>query len=145
MKRSTKSGFTSAQVVRLTGVKAVTLHYWDKSGFLSPSVAEADGRGTRRIYNFRDILSLKVTNALREAGISLQAVRRIVSFLGKLEGVDRPLAETFLVTDGKDVFMKRGKTLISALREPGQGHFHFILDLSGTVEELRKEIKKLVA
>jgi hypothetical protein len=53
------------------------------------------------------------------------------------------MAEAFLVTDGRDVYTRSGDTLVSALREPGQGVFFYVIDLGRTTEELRGAVAKL--
>ena len=70
------------------------LVYWDRTGFLSPSVALARGagRGRGRIYSFRDVVALKTAQALREQGISLNQIRSVVAFL-QGRGVASPLTE----------------------------------------------------
>ncbi len=133
-------GFSTAQVERLTGVGAKTLHFWDRSGFLSPSVIGAHGTGSRRIYSFRDLVALRVAAQLRDAGISLQSLRRVVIALREMHGLEQPLAETYLATNGYDVFEKRGEDVMSVLRAPGQVSFSFIIDLTRTVEILRQAI-----
>ncbi len=134
-------GFSTAQVEQLTGIGAKTLHFWDRSGFLSPSVVRAHGTGSRRIYSFRDLVALRVAAQLRDAGISLQSLRKVVSTLRKMHGLEQPLAETYLVTNGCDILEKQGSEVMSALREPGQTFFSFVIDLSRTVEALHTEIE----
>jgi DNA-binding transcriptional MerR regulator len=136
-------GFRAAQTEALTGVNPKTLHYWDRSGFLSPSIAQAAGTGTRRLYSFQDLVALRVAHELRESGISLQALRRVVRFLHDYKRVEQPMAETFLVTDGLDVYAKRGNAVMSVLREPGQGLLFHVVNLSRVVGQLREAIVQL--
>ena len=136
-------GFSTAQVERLTSIGAKTLHFWDRSGFLSPSVVQAHGTGSRRIYSFRDLVALRVAGQLRDAGISLQSLRKVVSALRDMHGLEQPLAETYLVTNGHDVFEKHGDDVMSVLRQPGQAMFSFVIDLSRTVEALHEAMSKL--
>lgn len=133
-------GFSTSQVERLTGIGAKTLHFWDRSGFLSPSIIQAHGRGSRRIYNFQDVVALRVVAQLRKAGISLQDLRKIIAFLRNMEGLEQPLSETYLVTNGHDVFQKRGDEVMSVLRLPGQEYYAFVLNLARTVDTLRQDM-----
>ncbi len=133
-------GFSTAQVEQLTSIGAKTLHFWDRSGFLSPSVVGAHGTGSRRIYSFRDLVALRVAAQLRDAGISLQSLRKVVSALRGMHGLEQPLAETYLLTNGHDVYEKRGEDVMSVLRATGQVSFSFIIDLTRTVEILRHAI-----
>jgi len=118
-----------------------TLDYWASSGFLSPSTQAAEGKGTWRGYSFLDIVQLRVAQRLREAGISLQGLRKVQQRLRQERTLDTPLAQTYLLTNGRDVFeVKRGQREVwSLLRQPGQRGFPWvILDLSETVADVRK-------
>jgi DNA-binding transcriptional MerR regulator len=145
-------GFTTQKVAELTGVNRKTLHYWDRSGFLSPSLAQAHGTGSRRLYSFQDVVAVRVGHQLRSQGISLQGLRRVVRFLQNQKGADCPLAERYLVTDGRDVYVTKGGGVESVLRQPGQGSLLFVVDLTqivgnlgDTVATLRKAAELLSA
>ncbi len=132
-------GYRTPQVAAITGVNPKTLHYWDHTGFLSPGIARSQGTGTRRIYSFPDLVALRVVRELREAGISLQSLRQVVAFLLRQKELARhPLAQTYLVTDGRDVYARTGKNLVSALRQPGQGLLFHVVDLSRTIDEIHR-------
>lgn len=133
------ASFPTAQVERLTGIGAKTLHFWDRSGFLSPSLMQAHGTGSRRIYSFRDLVALRVAAQLRDAGISLQALRKVVVALHDIRGLENPLAETYLVTNGHDVYEKIGGDLASVWQQPGQQAWAFVLDLHAIVAELQRQ------
>jgi hypothetical protein len=62
-----------------------------------------------------------------------------------MDGVDRPLAQCFVVSDGIDVFIKQGDAAISALRQPGQGYLALVFDLGGAVEDIRRQAAELRA
>jgi DNA-binding transcriptional MerR regulator len=136
-------GFTTAQTAQLTGLNPKTLHYWATSGFLSPSVQQSRGTGTRRLYSFHNLLSLRVARELRAAGLSLQALRRVVKYLRKVKQIEKPMAELFLVTDGKEVYFRDGDGLVGALRQPGQGVLFQVIDLTRTVTELNEYVLRL--
>lgn len=138
-------GFTTKEVIKLAGIKNRTLDFWDHSGFIGPSLMQAKGTGSRRLYSFRDILSLRVAREFRDRGISLQTLRKVVEHLQRREGLENPLASMLLVTDGIDVYERQADELVSLLKEPGQRHFLFVLDLPRIVEELKEEVEKLRA
>ena len=83
-------GFTAGQAAKVTGLKYATVDYWDRSGFLSPSVAGAQGKGSDRVYSFQDLIALRVARQLREAGISLQARARSSGSCASTRGSRRP-------------------------------------------------------
>lgn len=139
-----KQGFRVSEVVKLTGLTRRQLDHWDRTGFLRPSLAQAAGRGSARFYSFRDVVQLRVARELRDAGVPLQALRRVAEHLRGVEGLEDPLAEARLVVSGRDVLLVRGgEELVSALRAPGQSVLCFVLDLPRVVGELRRKLGRL--
>jgi uncharacterized protein (DUF433 family) len=80
------SAFTEGQVERLTGVTKRQLRYWDRTGFFVPSLAFEDrSQPFSRLYSFRDLVSLKVLNALRNDGnVPLPRLREVKERLAHL-------------------------------------------------------------
>jgi len=113
-------GFGSRFIATTFGVPVSALHYWDRTNLLKPSVRPAAGRGTRRLYSFRDLVQLLVVSRLREMGLSLQRIRRCLAFLRKhFPDVEAPLAALSLVTDGETVFLLTDKPdeVLDTIRE----------------------------
>lgn len=123
-------GFTAEQATKLTGCTPHQLRYWDRVGLVKPSVQATGGRpGVRRLYSFRDLVTLKVVRSLLDGGMSLQRVRRAYDFLRKRAGLERHLSEVKLVTDGRSIFdvARNDGELLDALRE-GQLAFFLAID-----------------
>src|SRR2546428_12761183 len=140
------AGFTAKQVVALTGVPYKRLDSWANSGFLIPSIAEADGTGSRRLYSFQDLITLRTAKILRDAGISLQGLRKVVRFLRDTHGMEQPLAQTRLVVAGDDVLVVQTEgDLMSVLRYPGRHILRVVVDLGRLVQTLCEEVDKLRA
>jgi DNA-binding transcriptional MerR regulator len=138
------SVWTAGQVASLSGVPYRTVDYWASSGFIEPSVQAAQGKGQWRGYSFRDIVQLRVAKRLRDAGISLQGLRKIKERLQKERQLEAPFTEMYLVTNGHDVYeVRRGKDAVwSLLQAPGQRSFPWvILDLSHTVADVRQAVE----
>ena len=131
--------FTSAQVVRLTGITPRQLQWWDERGIVQP---QREGR--RRLYTFDDVTEIAVICALRRKGFPLQRVRRIMKFLQKELG--RRLAEAVsngseyhLLTDGKRVYLENSqRQVIDVLKNSRQPLLGVCL--SDAVREVRAEI-----
>lgn len=141
-----KSGFSAGEAAALAGLKYATLAYWDRSGFLRPSVATARGagKGRGRIYSFRDLVALRTAHELRKQGISLQSIRAVVKYL-QGHGMESPLAEAKLIVPPKsrEVFVVRDpERLWSALREPGQGVMRMVVEIGMVEQELRRHLSK---
>ncbi len=131
------------EVARLTGVSRITLHVWDRSGFLAPTMTRGgNGTGNRRKYSFADVVAVRMARALREEGISLQALRKVSKYLREREGVDNPFAERYLAVQGDDVVMVRKDEVVSVLNKPGQ--YTMVLHLDPEAEA-RRIISKLKA
>ncbi|MER3417338.1 MAG: hypothetical protein C4297_14180 [Gemmataceae bacterium] len=93
-------------VARVTGATVKQLIHWDETGLVRPSIAQAHGKGTRRLYSFLDVLAIKTAVMLRREGISLQKIRRCLKYLREHQPeVEHPLATLHLVTDGSTVFL----------------------------------------
>lgn len=139
-----KRGFRTSEAAKLTGLTRRQLDHWDRTGFIRPSLAPAAGKGSARFYSFTDVVQLRVAKELRGTGVPLQALRKVVEYLRKVEGIDGPLAEARLVVSGGDVLLVRGREeLVSMLRAPGQGVLQLVLDLPRVVGELREEVVRL--
>jgi DNA-binding transcriptional MerR regulator len=131
--------FTSAQVVRLTGITARQLQWWDERGIVVPM-----REGRRRLYTADDIAEIAVICALRRKGFPLQKVRGIVKFLQKELG--RRLAEAVsngsdyhLLTDGKRIYLENSqREVIDVLKNSRQPLLGVCL--SDAVREVRAEI-----
>src|SRR5437016_12056594 len=134
-----EQSFTSAQVVRLTGITRRQLQSWDEL-----KVVGAQREGRRRLYSTDDVTEIAVICALRRKGFPLQRVRRIMKFLQKEFG--RRLAEAVsngsdyhLLTDGKRIYLEDSERhvidVLKNSRQPLLG-----LCLSDAVREVRAEI-----
>lgn len=129
-------GFTARQVVKLTGVPYSTLNLWAKNGLVEPSVSEAKGTGTERVYSFSDLVALKVAFELRKSGVSTSSLQKVVNFLREQAEIQKPLAETRLVVTGRDVAIVEKGDLVSVLSRPGQAYLSFVVDLPQMLGEL---------
>jgi hypothetical protein len=106
---------------------------------VEPSIAQAAGTGTERIYSFRDLIALRLAVELRRGGVSTRALRKVIEFLRNSKGLESPLSEARLVVTEIDVVLVRSsKELISALKRPGQAYLAFVLDLPRTVVDLKE-------
>jgi len=98
--------FCSRFISRTFGIALSALHYWDRTNLIKPSVRAAAGRGTKRLYSFRDVVQLLVVSRMRGLGLSLQRIRRCLQYLRKhFPKIEAPLAELSLVTDGETIFL----------------------------------------
>ena len=137
-------GYTAKQVTAVTGVSYQTLNHWARTGLVEPSIAQAAGTGSERIYSFRDLITLKLVVELRKGGVTTHALRNVIEFLRTSDGLENPLSEARLIVTDKDIVLVRSsKELISVLKKPGQAYLAFVLDLPRTVVALKEAAQRL--
>ena len=61
-------GFRGPQVCKIVGITYRQLDYWARTDLIRPSLADASGSGSRRLYSYRDLLELRVIKSLLDAG-----------------------------------------------------------------------------
>lgn len=137
---SPQPGFRGPQVCSLVGITYRQLDYWARTGLLRPSIADARGSGTQRLYAYTDVVELKVIKQLLDAGISLQRARRAVECLR--EGLGADLAAANLVLVGPDSVLAHSDGEVVDLLKGGQGVLN-IVPLSGVLEELDAAILQI--
>ena len=131
------SGKKTAAIVDITYRQ---LDYWARTDLVKPSLTEASGSGSRREYSYRDLLELKVIKSLLDAGIRLEQVRKVFSYMREQLGADVTSAN--LVIDGSNsVLVNTGEELIDLLQN-GQGVLN-VLPLAGVKEEVDSRIVSL--
>lgn len=101
-----QDGFRSRDVIRLVDISYRQLDYWDRSGFIKPTLISAKGKGTERLYSFRDLVCLRTAKQLKDYGVSLQKIRRSLAYLrDNLPADVSPLSRLVFMTDGRSVFV----------------------------------------
>src|SRR5580700_1025065 len=133
-------GFHGPQVCSLVGITYRQLDHWARTGLLQPSVAEATGSGSRRVYSYSDVLELKVIKQLLDAGVSLQSARRAVECLREDLGADVAAANLVLTGTGSVLAHSHGDVV--DLLAGGQGVFN-IVPMAGVVDQLEADIVRL--
>jgi DNA-binding transcriptional MerR regulator len=115
-RRILQASFSTAEVARLTGLTSRQLDWWDRRGFLSPSIAGAAGYGSKRRYSFTDVVRLRLAARLRGAGFGLPQVRRVVETLKRLDASQDGLASArLLVADRRVVWARTDSELVDLL------------------------------
>ena len=133
-------GFSGKRTAEIVGITYRQLDYWARTDLVRPSLAEATGSGSRRQYSYNDLLELKVIKSLLDAGIRLEQVRKVFSYLRDNLGADVSTAN--LVIDGSSsVLVHTGEELIDLLQN-GQGVLN-VLPLAGVKEEVDAAIVDL--
>jgi DNA-binding transcriptional MerR regulator len=134
-----ESGFSGKRTAELVGITYRQLDYWARTDLIRPSLADAQGSGSRRSYSYQDLLELKVVKTLLDAGIRLEMVRDVFSYLRENLGTD--VASANLVINGSSPLLVSGEEIIDLIRQ-GQGVLN-VLPLAGVKQELDDAIVDL--
>jgi DNA-binding transcriptional MerR regulator len=120
-----EQGYRVPEVCRIVGITYRQLDYWARTDLVTPSIRDASGSGSQRLYSFQDLVTLRVIKNLLDTGVALQRVRRAVEHLGSL---DRPLAGVTLMSDGAGVYEAHSPEAVVDLLRQGQGVFAIAID-----------------
>lgn len=124
----------------IVGITYRQLDYWARTNLIRPSLADAKGSGTQRLYSYADLLELKVIKNLLDSGVALQSARRAIEYLRDHLGED--LARANLVINGAhSISVQTGEEIIDLLRH-GQGVLN-IVPLSGVKGEVDAALHQL--
>lgn len=131
-----QESFTSQDVIRLTGITARQLQWWDEKRIVVPA-----RQGHRRVYSLADMAEVAVICELRSKGFSLQRVRKVIRFLQRELG--KRLAEIVtgssdyhLLTDGRTIYLETSpQQILDILKNSRQPMF--AVCLSDTVRQVK--------
>jgi DNA-binding transcriptional MerR regulator len=142
-----KNSYSAREVAAMTGLTARQLQWWDSRRLFAPHVAPRRterGGYTERRYTPVDLLELLVLADLRRQGLSVGALRQLLTTLRDRFGVR--LFETIgdagsltLMTDGREVYARTaGGDLFNLLRDPLQP----LLMIDGDLRQLSARVSK---
>ena len=139
-----EKGYRAPQVCTVVGITYRQLDYWARTGLLQPSLAEARGSGTQRLYSFGDIVQLRVVKRLLDAGMSLKKIRSAMDILRNRLNSDQPLADVTLLSDGITIYAAHSADEVVDVFRRGQGVFGIAVgpvqaQLEGEIHDLFPE------
>jgi DNA-binding transcriptional MerR regulator len=135
-----EEGFRGPQVCHIVGITYRQLDYWARTDLLRPSISDARGSGTQRIYSYTDLLQLKVIKQLLDAGVSLRHTRKAIECL-RASG-DGVASASLVIADDRSVMAHSGEELFDLLRG-GQGVLSIVLGMERIVSEVNAAITEL--
>ena len=135
-------GYRVPIACQVAGITYRQLDYWARTNLVKPSIRNARGSGSQRLYSFKDVLVLKIVKRLLDTGISLQNIRLAVDSLRE-RGIN-DIAEITLVSDGMSVYECHSNEQVIDLLSGGQGVFGVAIpgimkELSGTISSFPAE------
>src|SRR5512134_186001 len=120
-----EQGYRVPEVTKIVGISYRQLDYWARTGLVRPSVKDAQGSGTQRLYSFQDLATLKLIKRMLDSGVSLQQIRRA---MGTLKELKEPALGTTLVSDGNRIYQVESPEAVVDLLASGQGVFAIAVD-----------------
>jgi DNA-binding transcriptional MerR regulator len=133
-------GYAGQRAAEIVGITYRQLDYWARTDLVRPSLQDARGSGSRRSYSYRDLLELRVIKNLLDAGIKLEQVRKVFSYLRDNLGED--VASADLVIQGGSVVLVRNDGDLIDLVRKGQGVLN-VLSLSTVKDEVDARLREL--
>lgn len=133
------TGFSGQHAAKVVGISYRQLDYWARTDLIRPSLSDAAGSGSRRRYSYQDLLELRVIKTLLDAGIRLESVREVFTYLR--EHVSTDIAAAHLVISGQSVVLAQGDELVDVLRR-GQGVLN-VLSLAGVKNDVDAQLVPL--
>ncbi|HXF37682.1 MAG TPA: MerR family transcriptional regulator [Actinomycetota bacterium] len=135
-----EQGYRVPEVCRIVGITYRQLDYWARTGLVRPSIRDAKGSGTQRLYSFQDLVTLRIIKKLLDTGVSLQRVRKAVE---QLRDMERPAHGVTLVSDGTRIYEADSPEVLVDLLARGQAVFAIAVDrvwsdLEGSLEKARR-------
>ena len=141
-----EQGYRVPEVTKAVGISYRQLDYWARTGLVTPSIREAGGSGTQRLYSFQDMLVLRIIKKLLDAGVGLQQIRKAVEYLKDMK---QPLHSVTLMSDGNRIYAPDSPEAVIDLLAKGQGVFAIavdkvVSDLEGTLAKSHRRPKTAV-
>jgi DNA-binding transcriptional MerR regulator len=133
------TGFSGTRAAEIVGISYRQLDYWARTDLVTPTLASANGSGSRRQYSYRDLVELKVVKTLLDAGIRLEMVREAFTFLRT--SLDLEVASAHLVISAHQALLCDEGQLIDVLAA-GQGVLN-VLGLAGVRIDLDAAIEQI--
>lgn len=135
--------FNTKMACKIVGVSLRQVQHWDETGLVNPSVREAAGKGTVRLYSYTDLIQLKVVKTLRDHCISLQKISRSLEYLqSHFPEIKKLFLELKFLTDGETIFVLTAdqKEILDTLKK----QFVFTLAIGELIQELRGRVTSFI-
>lgn len=110
------------------GMTRRKLDYWVETGVIQPSrVLETNRRGRKYfLFSFDDLVRIRIVDGLRKSGVSLEAIREVVTRLTRLEG--KRWQRAWLVTDGRSLYrVTKDPAVLQSLSRQENGQLVFAM------------------
>jgi uncharacterized protein (DUF433 family) len=132
--------FDEEDVVRLTGLSKGQLRRWHHSGLFSPYNKRADSGAKIALYDFRDLVGLRVIAGLRKK-YSVHYLRKVNEFL-KRRVSDAPWRDLVLRADGGEPIVEESDGTLTSIDPLGQTVHRNVICVRQIAEDTVAEIDR---
>ena len=133
---NTAMALRGPQVCRIAGITYRQLDYWIRTGLVTPSVNNAVGSGSHRLFSLDDVFRFTIVRRLLDNGMSLQRVRKVVPVLPSIEQA----AGRILVSGlHQATVIHSNETLVWLSQQRG---VLFVVPLGPVVEDIALEVNR---
>jgi uncharacterized protein (DUF433 family) len=132
--------FDENDVTRLTGLSKGQLRRWHHSGLFSPYNKRADSLARIALYDFRDLVSLRVIANLRKR-YSVAYLRKVNDFL-KQKVSNAPWRDLILKADGGEPIVEEADGTLTSIDPLGQTVHREVIGVIQIAEDTIAEIDK---
>ncbi len=137
--------FVARTVAKLAGLPLRTLANWVDYG-LATCAHNVKGTGRTRRFDFADLVRTLAIVRLRDAGLSMQGLRRAVAILRDEYQEADPLGGGRLLVIGDKPFYLRGdRDLVDVLKRQTAMQRVILVDMSEIAQEARTKVEALAA
>ncbi len=138
--------FGAGDAARILGLKYRTLDHWVRTGLL-PVEQPAAGTGNRRGLSFLDLVRAMTVKRLRQEGVSLQAIRKVIEVLSEHYHVDDPLTQDgrLLLAGDRVWWAVDDRTVIDILKGQLGMKPLVILEVGEVVAEVERGLREYCA
>ena len=145
----TNVGFSTLEVARATGLSQRRVAYAAATRLIVPSVFDKAGTGNHRRWNIPDTLALAAIGAMRDHGVSLQALRLVQRYLSSRPGSEfQNIHRRLVYAPGSgrypyDIALLTDDEYESLLALPGQRIPVVAIDAGELFREVRDRLEKI--
>jgi len=122
------TSFSTREVAKILGLADAQIRSCARAGLLAPT----RGRGGRLEWTFPDLVLLKTTRGLLDAGVPARRIRRMLTSLRRQLPGDQALSSVTVYADGRRVVAWDG----AARWQPDSGQFLFNFDAQAVAEHV---------
>ncbi len=136
--------FSTGEMATMVNVSLNEVDYWIRSKLIVPSIREAAGHGTRRLFNILDLKQAFLIHRLRKAGWKPRQIAKTLSAVASAVKDPDLLHTPLLVHEGNALLIlcrSKGQELI-LLDAASPGQYVMVIVLDALEEEMRKSLTR---